>query len=41
MKMYVGIDIGTDGVKALLMNEQDKIQSSAMVEYPLYSPFPL
>lgn len=41
MKMYVGIDIGTSGVKALLINEQGKVQSSAMVEYPLYSPFPL
>jgi xylulokinase len=41
MKMFVGLDIGTSGVKALLINEQGKIQYSAMVEYPLYSPHPL
>lgn len=40
MKMFVGIDIGTSGVKALLINEQGKIHSSAMVEYPLYTPNP-
>ena len=41
MKMFVGIDIGTSGVKALLINEQGNIQASAMVEYPIYAPFPL
>jgi xylulokinase len=41
MKMFVGLDIGTSGVKALLVDEQGKIQSSAMVEYPLYTPYPL
>lgn len=41
MKMFLGIDIGTSGVKALLIDEQGNIQASAMVEYPIYSPFPL
>ena len=41
MKMYIGIDIGTSGVKALLINEQGNIHASAMVEYPIYTPFPL
>jgi xylulokinase len=41
MNMFVGLDIGTSGVKALLINEQGKIQLSAMAEYPLYTPFPL
>ncbi len=39
--MFVGLDIGTSGVKALLINEQGKIQSSSMVEYPIYTPYPL
>ncbi len=41
MKMFVGIDIGTSGVKALLINEQGNIRASAMVEYPIFTPFPL
>jgi len=41
MKMFVGIDIGTSGVKALLINEQGNIHASAMVEYPIYTPYPL
>jgi len=41
MKLFLGIDIGTSGVKALLIDEQGNIQASAMVEYPIYTPFPL
>ena len=41
MKLFLGIDIGTSGVKALLIDEQGTIQASAMVEYPIYTPFPL
>ena len=41
MNMFIGLDIGTSGVKALLIDEQGKIHSSATVEYPLYTPFPL
>jgi len=41
MKLFLGIDIGTSGVKALLVDEQGNIKASAMVEYPIYTPFPL
>lgn len=41
MTMFIGLDIGTSGVKALLINEQGNIHASAMVEYPIYAPFPL
>src|SRR5512138_594999 len=38
---YIGLDIGTTGAKALLVGEQGNILSTATVEYPLYTPFPL
>ncbi|MDI3472891.1 MAG: xylulokinase [Thermotogaceae bacterium] len=39
--MYViGIDLGTSGVKALLISENGDIVSRAFEEYPLYTPFP-
>jgi len=39
--MYViGIDLGTSGVKSLLVSEEGKIISRAFEEYPLYTPFP-
>lgn len=41
MKKFIGLDIGTSGVKALLITEQGNILSSATEEYPLYAPFPL
>jgi xylulokinase len=41
MNNYIGLDVGTTGVKALLVNEQGTILSTATVEYPLYTPFPL
>jgi xylulokinase len=41
VRTFIGLDIGTTGAKALLVNEQGKILSSATVEYPLYTPFPL
>lgn len=41
MKNYIGLDIGTTGAKALLVNEQGLILSIATSEYPLYTPFPL
>lgn len=41
MDNFIGLDIGTTGIKALLINEQGNILSTAMAEYPLYSPFPL
>lgn len=41
MRAFIGLDIGTTGTKALLVNEQGKILSTATAEYPLYAPFPL
>jgi len=35
---YLGIDIGTTGCKALVINEKAEILSSAYREYPLISP---
>ena len=36
----LGIDIGTTGVKALLVNEEGEIAAAASVEYPLLTPRP-
>ncbi len=38
--MYVGIDLGTSSVKAILMNKDGHILKSATSEYPLYMPQP-
>ena len=35
---YLGIDVGTTGVKALLVDEEGRIAASATSEYPLYTP---
>ncbi len=40
MSFLLGLDIGTSGVKALLMRETGEVAGSATVEYPLYSPRP-
>ncbi len=37
----LGIDLGTSGVKALLIDEQGNALASATVEYPIYTPKPL
>jgi xylulokinase len=37
----LGIDLGTSGVKALLIDESGAALASATVEYPLYTPQPL
>ncbi len=40
--MYLlGIDLGTSGVKALLMDAAGKVVASASESYPLYTPQPL
>lgn len=40
--MYLlGVDIGTSGVKALLMDESGAVVASASESYPLYTPQPL
>ncbi len=40
--MYLlGIDVGTSGVKAVLIDEQGQVRASASESYPLYTPKPL
>ncbi len=41
MRYYIGIDIGTSGAKALLIDENGKVIQSAMEEYLLHTPYPL
>ena len=38
---FLGIDLGTTGVKALLIDEAGAALASATVEYPLHTPQPL
>lgn len=40
MGYLLGLDIGTSGVKALLMDEAGHVAGSVLVEYPLHSPRP-
>jgi len=39
-KLILGLDIGTSGCKALLLDNDGRIVSSAIAEYPAYSPKP-
>ena len=39
--LLLGIDIGTSGSKALLVDLDGNILASAMAEYPMYTPRPL
>ncbi len=41
MGYVIGLDIGTSGAKALLINEKGDIVYKAFREYPLYTPYPL
>lgn len=41
MPYLLGIDIGTSGAKALLIDETGKAAAQATSEYPLYAPKPL
>lgn len=41
MRYFLGLDIGTSGTKALLINEDCHPVASATVEYPLSTPRPL
>ena len=41
MRYLLGIDIGTTGVKGVLIDESGVISATATLEYPLYSPRPL
>ncbi len=41
MAYLVGIDVGTTGVKTLLISPEGQVVESATVEYPMYTPRPL
>ena len=41
MSIYLGIDIGTSGTKALAINDRGKILAQALATYPCYHPKPL
>src|SRR5512142_1770142 len=43
MKSYLlGIDVGTSGTKAILIDPADgSIKASATTEYPMFTPYPL
>jgi len=38
MKNYIGIDLGTSGVKALLINEKGEILNETNFSYPCLFP---
>ncbi|MCK5733720.1 MAG: xylulokinase, partial [Candidatus Latescibacteria bacterium] len=40
MTYLLGIDIGTTGVKTILVDEQGRTEKSATVEHPLFTPQP-
>ncbi len=40
MQYILGIDVGTSGVKCLVMTEQGKVAASVTKGYPLYTPKP-
>ena len=40
MAYLVGIDVGTTGAKALLIDEEGRVLASEMTEYPMYTPRP-
>lgn len=41
MAYLLGIDVGTSGTKALLIDESGKVVARAVSDYPLYTPKPL
>ena len=40
MRYLVGIDVGTSGTKALIIDEGGSLIASATAEYPMYTPHP-
>ena len=40
MDIYLGIDVGTTGLKVALIEESGKILASEYTEYPILSPQP-
>ena len=41
MRYLIGLDIGTSGVKGLLVDEEGNLIYSSFKGYPLYTPYPL
>jgi xylulokinase len=41
MQYFIGLDVGTTGSKAVLINEQGKILATHISEYPMLTPKPL
>src|SRR5512137_1067351 len=41
MQYFIGLDVGTTGSKAILINEQGKILATHTSEYPMFTPKPL
>lgn len=41
MDYFIGLDVGTTGAKAILMNESGKVVRTASSEYPMSNPKPL
>src|SRR5262245_4742222 len=41
MSVFIGIDVGTSGTKALAINTRGKILGQALATYPIYHPKPL
>ncbi len=41
MSVFIGIDVGTSGTKALAINARGKILGQALATYPIYHPKPL
>ena len=40
MGLFLGIDIGTSGTKAIVVDESGVVRGTGSVEYPLYTPKP-
>lgn len=41
MAYLLGLDVGTTGAKALLINSKGEVLASATTEYPMFTPQPL
>ena len=41
MNYFLGVDVGTTGAKAILIDEDGKVISTASSEYPMFNPKPL
>jgi xylulokinase len=41
MNLLLGLDVGTTGAKALVLDEAGQVIASATTDYPLHTPRPL